>query len=403
MTRTAAYSAGKSRPRISFIRSCALIATFGGGTAVVAAMLASPAHHQATSASRPAPVAARAVTAPQPSHVASKQARVHSVLAALAVPHPSARPASVQTTVKSDRVMAMLAAIPRPAQPTSPMLLTRMAALDASVASSFVAPVSAPLAELAEMATLAADEPLVVASLSPAESAPIAAAVEDHVEIQLPEPKPQSAVAALTQAIEDAVIPRPSARPDREPPVAPRRRGLPSPNVLAYARPDAGMEEPEAVEPAPGPIQGLSRGVAIYDISAATVYLPNGEKLEAHSGLGKMRDDPRQVHQKNRGPTPPHTYDLTMRESLFHGVQAIRLNPIGGQGKIHNRDGLLAHTYMLGKGGDSNGCVSFKDYKRFLAAFKRGDVKRLVVVSSMRSSRLAKPKSLIASLFGSKA
>jgi hypothetical protein len=91
-----------------------------------------------------------------------------------------------------------------------------------------------------------------------------------------------------------------------------------------------------------------------------------------------------------------------MRESLFHGVEAIRLNPVGGQQKIHNRDGLLAHTYMLGKGGDSNGCVSFKDYKRFLAAFKRGDVKRLVVVSSMRSSRLARPKSLIASLFSRK-
>jgi hypothetical protein len=35
---------------------------------------------------------------------------------------------------------------------------------------------------------------------------------------------------------------------------------------------------------------------AIYDISARTVYLPNGEKLEAHSGLGDKRDDPQYIH-----------------------------------------------------------------------------------------------------------
>jgi hypothetical protein len=38
---------------------------------------------------------------------------------------------------------------------------------------------------------------------------------------------------------------------------------------------------------------------------------------------------------------------------------------------------------MLGPRGDSNGCVSFRDYNAFLQAFKRGEVKRLVVVSSM--------------------
>jgi hypothetical protein len=122
-------------------------------------------------------------------------------------------------------------------------------------------------------------------------------------------------------------------------------------------------------------------GTAIYDISARTVYLPNGERLEAHSGLGPKRDDPRHVHVRMHGATPPHTYTLTEREALFHGVRAIRLNPVGGSGAIHGRAGLLAHTYMLGPNGDSNGCISFKDYDRFLQAFLRGEIRRLVVVA----------------------
>lgn len=52
-----------------------------------------------------------------------------------------------------------------------------------------------------------------------------------------------------------------------------------------------------------------------------------------------------------------------------------------GSAAIHGRAGLLAHTYMLGPNGDSNGCISFKDYNRFLQAFLRGEVRRLVVVA----------------------
>jgi hypothetical protein len=46
--------------------------------------------------------------------------------------------------------------------------------------------------------------------------------------------------------------------------------------------------------------------IAIYDIAAHRVYLPKGQRLEAHSGLGKYRDDPRHVSEKDRGPTPPN-------------------------------------------------------------------------------------------------
>jgi hypothetical protein len=44
-----------------------------------------------------------------------------------------------------------------------------------------------------------------------------------------------------------------------------------------------------------------------------------------------------------------------------------RRNPIDG-GKMHGRDGILAHSYMLGLNGQSNGCVSFNDYAAFLDA-----------------------------------
>ncbi|WP_293856838.1 DUF2778 domain-containing protein [uncultured Alsobacter sp.] len=121
---------------------------------------------------------------------------------------------------------------------------------------------------------------------------------------------------------------------------------------------------------------------AVYDISAKAVYLPSGEKLEAHSGLGDHLDDPRYVHVRMKGATPPHVYDLTLREALFHGVRAIRLTPIGGSGAIHGRDGLLAHTYMLGPNGDSNGCVSIRNYERFLQAYLKGEIRKLVVVAS---------------------
>ncbi|TIP47591.1 DUF2778 domain-containing protein [Mesorhizobium sp.] len=148
--------------------------------------------------------------------------------------------------------------------------------------------------------------------------------------------------------------------------------------MLAYAKPDS---------PAGGGgvfgnlFSKPGNGVAVYDISAKTVYMPDGSRLEAHSGLGSMVDQPRYVNRKNGGPTPPHTYDLRLRESRFHGVEALRLTPIDGKNK-YGRDGFLAHTYLL-RGGraESNGCVVFKDYARFLAAFKKGKIKRLVVRS----------------------
>ena len=90
-------------------------------------------------------------------------------------------------------------------------------------------------------------------------------------------------------------------------------------------------------------------------------------------------DNPGSSRLKMRGVTPPNTYTLTLRESLFHGVQALRMTPVD-EDKMFGRAGILAHTYMLGPNGASNGCVSFKDYPRFLRAYLRGEIERIVVV-----------------------
>jgi hypothetical protein len=179
---------------------------------------------------------------------------------------------------------------------------------------------------------------------------------------------------------------------------ADRRVGTPIPPAMppALARSRMAERQIATIPPAP-PQASASRGMsqradktvasasapdnrtAVYDISARSVYLPNGKTLEAHSGLGNWRDNPRYIRLKSRGPTPPNTYDLSLREHLFHGVRAIRLTPVNDH-KMYGRDGMLAHTYMLGPRGDSNGCVSFKNYPAFLRAFLKGDIDRLVVV-----------------------
>jgi hypothetical protein len=188
----------------------------------------------------------------------------------------------------------------------------------------------------------------------------------EHTGSIVPSFKLASAVATLVtlplspaRAVRDA-LPLPRARPRTE---------------LASLTPDAGL-------PAKPTEQLRPLKTAIYDITARTVYLPNGERLEAHSGLGEYMDNPRHVSLKNRGSTPPNVYSLRLREQMFHGVRAIRLTPVG-DGAMYNRDGILAHSYLLGPSGQSNGCISFKDYHKFLDAFLRGEVERVVVVAKM--------------------
>jgi hypothetical protein len=203
-----------------------------------------------------------------------------------------------------------------------------------------------------------------------------------------PQPAPASSVAAA--------VPLPMARPAQanpEIPVSPPpptvqtddrsllrklADALPMPLTLASLAPDGGLtgSGPDLTS------LGYDNVTAVYDISARAVYMPNGARLEAHSGLGGLKDDPGHVDQRNVGATPPNVYELKPRERLFHGVKALRMVAVGGNGTM-GRSGLLAHSYMLGPNGDSNGCVSIKNYEKFLAAFENGEIKRLVVVASL--------------------
>jgi hypothetical protein len=234
-------------------------------------------------------------------------------------------------------------------------------------------------------------------------------AVEVAVNVPLPTPRPTvrpqiAQAAALTHVANLAAAP--ASAPPRMVPLPPKRptaranAPLPLPQPVKHelagsegGKPPAQVAmaapplpaEPRVPPPVPDKLAALpgpGSRTAVYDIAAHTVYLPNGEKLEAHSGLGDKLDNPRYANVRMRGPTPPNVYDLTLREKSFHGVRAIRLNPVDDD-KMFGRDGILAHTYMLGSNGQSNGCVSIKDYSKFLHAYLKGEVERLVVVARL--------------------
>jgi hypothetical protein len=148
--------------------------------------------------------------------------------------------------------------------------------------------------------------------------------------------------------------------------------------------------DPTAVPPERDDESRYEGHTAVYVIATHTVFLPGGERLEAHSGLGGNIDNPRRVSVRNRGATPPNVYNLVMRARRFHGVRAIRLVPVD-QTKMFGRSGMLAHTYMLGPSGQSNGCVVFRNYPAFLNAFLRGEVRRLIVVDRLEAVANLKP------------
>ncbi|NPU14643.1 DUF2778 domain-containing protein [Bradyrhizobium sp. 83012] len=194
----------------------------------------------------------------------------------------------------------------------------------------------------------------------------------------VPLPRPRPSVANLPTSLVSASASEAVGRVDDRSILQKLSDMLPSPTKFASLGPDSGIVR-----------SGVDLGAlgyertAVYDIKAKMVYLPSGIGLEAHSGMGNLRDDPEHVNQRMVGATPPATYDLKPREKPFHGVRALRMNVV--EGSTLGRSGLLTHPYMLGPEGDSNGCVSIKNYDRFLKAYDDGEFNRLVVVVGLEA------------------
>lgn len=153
--------------------------------------------------------------------------------------------------------------------------------------------------------------------------------------------------------------------------------------------PDMAKEQEKAQACTPDGAKPQGPGTATYDIAAGKVYMPNGDVLEAHSGMGYMMDNPNYINQRMSGPTPPNVYNLSMREGLFYGYEAVRLTPTDPS-QMYGRDGILAHPKLVRGNNGSHGCVAFADYAKFLAAFKRGEVKKMVVVKRKADCRPVK-------------
>lgn len=293
-------------------------------------------------------------------------------------------------------------ALAEPALPKS--LADALHAAAPETAAPDVAPseVAAPMLASVPTPVPAPETQTEVAALTPT---PLVTLPADNVPLPMPAQRPVAALASKPEvapaARENSTVraaastdlpvrgPTPAPRPAAKPatpsqPMSPRYQ-------LAYASPDTVNEGSDDGGGFFGKLFGggkhsphnVGAGVAVYSIKDATVYMPGGQKLEAHSGMGQMTDNPHYTKVRMHGPTPPNVYKLTMRERLFHGVEAVRMLPVN-RGAMHGRDGMLAHTYMLrGRPGQSNGCVVFKNYAKFLRAFKAGKITKMVVVPTL--------------------
>jgi hypothetical protein len=222
----------------------------------------------------------------------------------------------------------------------------------------------------------------------------------------LPSSEPQVAAAAVATT---TTVPMPRSRPAEANLIA-RNDQLPPPAASApvqqadnrsflqkIADMMPGRMQLASLDPNDGLLSGPSPNLgalgydsttAVYDITGRIVYMPDGTKFEAHSGLGNLLDDPSHVNTRNAGATPPGIYEVKPREKLFHGVPALRMTPVDGS-ETFGRVGLLVHPYMLGPNGDSNGCISVKHYDRFLQAYRSGVIKRIAVVVSIKDTQSA--------------
>lgn len=345
--------------------------------------LSSPLTAQAADL-RPAPVAGakmvHAVKFKRIAPAADKDGRLtHAELAYRATNRPDADLVRerLQAAVKAEEDNRRIAAMreKRPAADTIRAALTVAMADTMTVAPKTEIAWDEPLKPSVEVASVDVDTIRIM------EQAAVEEAVAEAGSGALPNVGPlpgRRPMIAVVAPVTVASVTPAAVKPARAPkpaPVVAEEEDEPTTKALAFARPENPMKS--LGRSVPWPDRGTK--IAVYDITNGVVHMPNGQKLEAHSGIGPMRDNPKFTHVSMRGPTPPGTYKLSMREKLFHGVAAIRLTPTDGVAP-KGRTGLLAHSYLLARRGDSHGCVAFANYPQFLSAFQRGEVTHMVIV-----------------------
>ena len=263
---------------------------------------------------------------------------VHVVRAPGAVPAPGpAAPGSNATPSPAPQVHADFAGLLDPSASfgAAPLPLGRSAPLQAGLQLAQASPLLA-----ADMAA------------TPGAMASVDLSEPDDPELNLPDQaQPDTTVAEAQKSILEVPLPAPRPFELRAPAVAEPRVLTPPANrrtrtavlpntpaddrtffeklfgvkrsaetALGYAAPQDDVIDAargRRLSPTPPMAASSSQFTAIYDIKARTVTMPNGERLEAHSGLGDRLDDPRFVHERMKGATPPHVYDLSLRRGAI--------------------------------------------------------------------------------------
>ena len=394
----ACYSFAANKPRSSarkassqnFFGAAAVAGlVLGCGFTVYANIFAASPYPQLGNASFDAPVIRR------PQAVAVNSApSADSVtrIAELKPPPVISAPATIPAGPSLSFDDRFAAAAPQSVEPAAQPEAPKLAEASPIVSAPKLAEVTRPAPQAPKLAE--APKPAVAPKLAevakPKEASPAPVQVAAIAPPRPAEPRPAktpgSSISDMAQRAKAAVM---SLASNERQTIVEKLWGKPQPqprgsSLLSFASADAsatGSLGPTQNPALAGNTPRYDQSTAVYDISAHMVYLPDGTRLEAHSGLGSQLDDPGSAKIRMRGVTPPHMYELTPREALFHGVPALRLNPVGGEEAIYGRSGLLAHTYMLGPNGDSNGCVSFRDYNAFLNAYRNQGIKRLAVVA----------------------
>ena len=119
------------------------------------------------------------------------------------------------------------------------------------------------------------------------------------------------------------------------------------------------------------------------NLGAHRLSVPTANSSRRIRGCGDQMDDPRHVNGQDARGVRRRTSRSDHAGIAFSRRRGDPAQPASTKTEMFGRDGILAHTYMLGPNGQSNGCVSFKNYAAFLRAFQTGDIDRLVVVAEL--------------------